>query len=442
MIRTPTPAPRRGRRWLARSAFALAVVIAVGASAAWWLGTRDDPMVAATTTNFDDADLIARGAYVAKLGNCVTCHTAAGGAAYAGGRPVPTPFGTFYGPNITPDPQTGIGHWSADDFWRALHNGKTPDGRLLYPAFPYPEYTQVTRADADALYAYLRTVPAVSQTSRENTLRFPYDQPLALAAWRALFFRPGVYTPEPGQDETWNRGAYLVNGLTHCAACHTPRNGWGASRGDAALAGGTIPILDWYAPPLTGNRPNGLGDWHADDIAALLRTGVSARGTAAGPMAEVVFQSLQHLTANDAAAMAQYLKSLPASPAADRVDASGAGRGTGAGGLMTHGAKVYEAHCLDCHGANGEGKTPAYPPLAGNLSVLAPSTANAIRVVLNGGFAPGTAGNPQPYGMPPFRQSLSDNDVAAVVTYIRGSWGNDAPGVAPPDVRRYRAIAR
>lgn len=437
-----SPPRRRWRRWLGLSVAGLLGLAALAAAGAWWLGTRDDPMVAATTTDFADAGLIARGAYLAQLGNCVTCHSTTGGQAYAGGRAVPTPFGTLYGPNITPHETEGIGRWSADDFWRALHNGKAPDGRLLYPAFPYPEYTQVSRADADALYAYLRSVPAVAEPNRANALRFPYDQQLALAGWRALYFRPATFVPQAGQDAMWNRGAYLVNGLTHCAACHTPRNGWGASREGAALAGGVIPNLDWYAPPLTGNAPEGLGTWSEADIAALLRTGVSPRGAAAGPMAEVVFQSLQHLAPDDAAAMAHYLKSLPASDAVDRTAASGAGRGTGAGGLMTHGAKVYETHCMDCHGAQGEGRGLDYPPLAGNLSVLAPSTANAIRIVLNGGFAPGTAGNPQPFGMPPFRQTLSDNDVAAVVSYIRGSWDNDAAPVSPPDVRRYRAIVR
>lgn len=437
----PRGTGRRARTWAARIGAILLLAAAGTVAALYWLGTRDAPAVAATTTDVDDAALIERGAYLARLGNCAACHTVRGGAPYAGGRAVPTPFGTLYGSNLTPDPDTGIGDWSADDFWRALHEGKAPGGRLLYPAFPYPEYTRVARADADALYAYLRSLPPVRADVPRHTLRFPYNQQLALAAWRALYFRPVAYRPDPDQDELWNRGAYLVGGLTHCAACHTPRNRLGATRADAPFSGGMIPMLGWYAPPLTGNQPSGLGAWSEQDIAALLQHGVSARGTAAGPMAEVVFESLQFLSDADAAAMARYLKSIPPSAAVDaQRAAAGAGRGTGAATLMARGAEVYTRHCADCHGAQGEGRAPEFPPLAGNLSVLAPSTANAIRVVLNGGFAPGTRGNPQPYGMPPFRQSLSDDEVAAVVSYIRGSWGNQAAPVSPPDVRSFRSL--
>ncbi len=428
------------KTWALRIALAIVALAALLAALGYWLGTTDDAMPPATTSDFADPALIQRGAYLARAGNCAACHTARGGEAYAGGKAVPTPFGTLYGPNISPDDQTGIGNWSADDFWRALHNGKSRNGELLYPAFPYPNYAAVTRADSDALYAYLRSVPAVTKENIPDTLRFPYNQRMAIAFWRALYFRPEVHQDIPDQGKLWNRGAYLVNGLTHCAACHTPRNALGATRGDAPLAGGMIPMLEWYAPPLTANHPQGMGDWTAGQIAALLKTGISERGTASGPMAEVVFQSLQYLSDEDTQAIALYLKTLPASDALAQSSGGGS-RTTGAAGMMAQGAKIYEAQCLDCHGASGEGKHPAYPRLAGNLSVIAPDTANAIRAVLNGGFAPGTVGNPQPYGMPPFRQSLSDGDVAAVVTYIRGSWGNQAGPVPPTDVRRYRTIS-
>lgn len=422
--------------WVWRILAAIAMIALVLAAVGYWLGTADDEMPAASTGDFSDPGLIQRGAYLALAGNCMTCHTARGGQPYAGGRAVPTPFGTLYGPNITPDEETGIGSWTADDFWRALHNGKSKNGELLYPAFPYPNYTAITRADADAIYAYLRSVPAVARENTPDTLRFPYNQRMAIAFWRALYFKPEVHQDDPGQDRLWNRGAYLVNGLTHCAACHTPRNGLGASRADAPLAGGLIPMLEWYAPALTANHPQGLGEWSQQQIAELLKTGISERGTASGPMAEVVFQSLQHLSDEDSQAIAGYLKALPASDALPPPSGASA-----TAGAMAQGAKIYEAQCLDCHGASGEGKHPAYPRLAGNLSVIAPDTANAIRAVLNGGFAPGTAGNPQPYGMPPFRQTLSDSDVASVVSYIRGSWGNQAAPVAPTDVRRYRTIS-
>lgn len=422
--------------WLRRLALVVIVLAAATVAIAYWLGTADDPMPAATTTDFSDPLLIQRGAYLALAGNCVTCHTARGGPAYAGGRATETPFGVLYGPNITPDADTGIGRWSADDFWRALHNGKSRDGTLLYPSFPYPDYTRVTRADADALYAYLRSLPAVARATPPNTLRFPYNQQIALAFWRALYFRPGIYQEQSDEDAAWNRGAYLVNGLTHCAACHTPRNALGATRRDAPLTGGRIPQIAWYAPPLTGDHPLGLGQWSEEQLSALMKTGISERGTASGPMAEVVFQSLQHLSDEDIQAMSGYLKTLPASRGAKTRRPVAPGPA-----VMTRGAGIYESQCADCHGAGGEGRHPAYPRLSGNLSVIAPDTGNAIRAVLNGGFAPGTGGNPRPYGMPPFRQTLNDGDVAAVVSYIRHSWGNEAAPVGPAEVRRYRSMS-
>lgn len=429
-----------GRRPVAaRLGLVVLVLLALAAivlGTLYWLGTTDDELVPTITSDFSDPQLIERGAYLARIGNCLTCHTARGGQAYAGGRAVPTPFGTLYGPNITPDSETGIGDWSADDFWRALHNGKSKDGRLLYPAFPYTEYTRVTRADADTMYAYLRSLPAVRQANIPATLRFPYNQQVALAAWRALYFRPQAYEPIDEQDMVWNRGAYLTQGLGHCAACHTPRNRLGASVGSADLAGGTIPVLAWYAPPLTDNAPNGLASWTEEHVAELLKTGLNPSTVASGPMADVVFQSLQYLTVEDATAMARYLKSLPPSTAA--VQATGA---TAVGDASLRlGERLYETHCLDCHGANGEGQHPAYPPLTDNLTVIAPTAVNVIRAVLNGGYAPGTAGNPQPYGMPPFRQILSDTDVAAVVTYIRGSWSNQAGPASAAEVRRNRTV--
>ncbi|MGB9110332.1 MAG: cytochrome c, partial [Telluria sp.] len=356
------------------------------------------------------------------------CHTARGGQPYAGARLLETPFGGVSAPNITPDRATGIGAWSADDFWNALHNGVGRDGRLLYPAFPYPNYTKVTRDDADALYAYLRSLAPARQKNQPHALRFPYDSQAALAAWRLLYFKPGVYAPVPARGADWNRGAYLVEGLGHCAACHSPRNELGAS--GPGLHGGLIPVLGWYAPSLASTDPH---------LAQLLRTGVSPNGAVFGPMAEVVGRSLQHLSENDAGAMAVYLKSLPVEheerePAAAPPDAS-----------MKLGAKLYEQHCADCHGKDGRGGisedgSPAYPALAGNRTLQLAEPVNAIRIVLNGGFAPATAGNPRPYGMPPASPVLNDEEVAAVVSYVRASWGNNARMVTAPEVNRYRAV--
>jgi mono/diheme cytochrome c family protein len=374
------------------------------------------------------ADNIARGAYLARAGDCAACHTARGGAAYAGGRAVDTPFGQVIAPNITPDRETGIGAWSADDFWNALHNGIGRNGRLLYPAFPYPNYTRVTREDADALFAFLRSVPPQRQPNRPHALRFPYDSQAALAAWRLLYFKPGVYAAQPQRGADWNRGAYLVEGLGHCSACHSPRNSLGAST--QGLQGGLIPVLGWYAPALGSSDPH---------LAQLLRTGVSPRGAVFGPMADVVGQSLQHLSLQDVDAMAVYLSSLPAEPEERRPAAPPSES------LLKLGATLYGRHCADCHGKDGRGAlgedgAPAYPPLAGNRTLLMEEPVNAIRVVLNGGFAPATAGNPRPYGMPPYSRVLDDAEVAAVVSYVRASWGNAARMVTPPEVNRYRSV--
>lgn len=375
---------------------------------------------------------IARGAYLARAGDCIACHTARGGPAYAGGRPVDTPFGRLYGPNLTPDPATGIGNWRADDFWNALHNGIAPGGRLLYPAFPYTHYTKVTRDDADALFAFLRSLAPVRQPNRPHALRFPYDSQLALAGWRLLYFRPGIHAEDKARPAAWNRGAYLVEGLGHCSACHSTRNVLGGSGG--GLSGGLIPVSGWYAPALTSNAEAGLGGWDTADIVQLLRSGVSPRGAVFGPMAEVVGQSLQHLSGPDVQAMAVYLQSLPAAqdppaPAAPPPEAT-----------MKLGAQLYDRHCADCHGAEGRGAGLAYPPLAGNRALTMAEPVNAIRIVLNGGFPPATAGNPRPYGMPPYSPVLNDAEVAAVVSYVRASWGNAAAGVTPAQVNRYRAV--
>lgn len=412
-------------------ALLIAVVVVAAIAIAWpraeFVAASSPAAWAATPEN------IARGAYLARAGDCVACHTARGGPEYAGGRALDTPFGRLYGPNITPDPETGIGRWSADDFWNALHNGKSIDGRLLYPAFPYTNYTKVSRDDSDALYAYLRSLKPQRRPNQPHELAFPYDQQAVLAGWRLLYFKPAVFTPQPARGAEWNRGAYLVEGLGHCSACHSTRNRLGAS-GDT-LGGGLIPTIGWYAPSLTASGEAGLGDWDEAHIVALLKTGISPRGSATGPMAEVVARSLQHLSDADAGAMARYLKSLPATAA----PAPAAGERAGEQ-LLAEGRRLYASHCVDCHGADGKGKAPAYPPLAGNRAVTMTPAVNAIRMVLNGGFPPGTAGNPRPYGMPPYSHELNDAQVAAVLTYVRASWGNDAPPVGTPDVNRWRSV--
>ena len=381
---------------------------------------------------------LSRGEYLARAGDCVACHTARGGQQFAGGLPMPTPFGTIYTPNITPDTETGIGKWTSADFYRAMHSGKSKDESLLYPAFPFTSYTRVTRADTDAIFSYLKSLTPVRQGNRPHELRFPYSQRELLAGWRTLYFDEGEYKPDPKQTPEWNRGAYLIQGLGHCDACHTTRNVLGATTKDKAFAGGLIPIQDWYAPSLTSNREAGLGQWDVKDVVALLRTGVSRRGVVFGPMAAVVHDSLQYLTEADVTAMAVYLKSLAQTEAPEGPPQM---RPTDEQSKQSYelGAKIYDKQCATCHQANGAGFPPHYPPLANNQAINMDHKVNPIRMVLNGGFPPGTEGNPRPFGMPPFAQSLSDQEVAAVVTYIRQSWGNRGTAVSSAEVAQYRS---
>lgn len=413
-----------------------ALLLAASAGVYLALQPATDPP-ATGAADEDRAALVARGEYLARAGNCMACHTAPGGTPWAGGRAMDTPFGTIYTSNLTPDPTTGLGQWTADDFWKALHEGRARDGRLLYPAFPYTSYTRVTRADADAIWAWLLTLPPVEQPNRPHALRFPYDTQAALLAWRALYFKPGVFVADATKPEDWNRGAYLVQGLGHCSACHAPRNALGASSDPDALAGGLMPVQNWYAPSLTSPHEAGVADWAKDDIVALLRDGVSGNATVAGPMAEVVFGSTQYLSAADLDAMAVYLKSLP-------VTQSVKAESTGVLDELRRerGAQLYGEHCADCHGERGEGKPGIWPALAGNRAVTMDPPANTVRIVLGGGYAPATRGNPRPYGMPPFAAALSDDEVALVVSHIRGSWGNTAAPVSSLDVQRLRGNLR
>jgi mono/diheme cytochrome c family protein len=384
-----------------------------------------------------DRALVEKGAYLARAGDCIACHTKPEGELFAGGRPMLTPFGTLFTSNITPDNQTGIGKWSADQFYSMMHTGRFPDGGLLYPAMPFGSYTKVTRQDSDAIYAFLRSIPAVKQPNRPHDLRFPYNNRSLVLGWRTLYFSEGEYKPDAKQSDEWNRGAYLVEGLGHCAMCHTAINALGGSSDSEAFQGGLIPMQNWYAPSLTSNKEAGLGEWSLQEITDYLKTGISARGAVYGPMAEVVYNSLQYMTDADIRAMAVYLKSLGqgSPPGAARATVT-----TSEGSLLlTLGKTIYDRECASCHGAQGLGKPPHYPPLAGNQSIQMSSAVNPIRMVLNGGFPPGTSGNPQPYGMPPFAQSLSDDEVAAVVTYIRTAWGNRGAAVSAREANALRA---
>jgi mono/diheme cytochrome c family protein len=384
-----------------------------------------------------DAALIDKGQYLARAGDCVACHTIPDDQLFAGNRAMPTPFGTLYSPNITPDPEYGIGKWSASDFYATMHEGRMPDGGLIYPAMPFASYTKVTREDCDAIFAYLRSVAPVAKASRPQELRFPFDNRYLIVGWRTLFFAEGTFQPDKTKSTEWNRGAYLVEGLGHCGMCHTPIDKLGGNSESKAFEGGLIPMQGWYAPSLTSNKESGLGDWSLTDIEQYLQRGVSARGAVYGPMSEVVYNSLQYLTDSDIRAIAVYLRSLAQrnAPAPEAASLSVEENSL----LMQLGAKVYSEQCAICHGAQGRGEPTRYPGLAANQSIEMESPVNPIRMVLNGGFPPGTPGNPMPYGMPPFAQSLSNDEVAAVVSYIRSSWGNHGTPISPRQVDELRA---
>jgi mono/diheme cytochrome c family protein len=413
-----------------RTALAVLLLACGGLAGAVWSELRGEALPEATSLAPTTPEQVARGAYLARAGNCMACHTARGGEAYAGGRSIDTPFGTIVAGNLTPDPETGLGRWSPEAFQRALHEGRSRDGHLLYPAFPYTHTTQMPDADVADLHAFLRSLPAVRQANQPHSLRFPYNTQAALAVWRLMHFEPGRYQPDPAQSAEWNRGAYLVNGPAHCAACHSERNALGGAIG--YLGASAMPDGRWLAPSLRDPQQAGVQPWADERIVALLQQGSVEGASVMGPMAEVVFHGTQHLRTEDLRAMAVYLKAVPAYPAPaldfEAADAS----------QRALGEQLYQRHCVDCHGAQGQGAVGAYPPLAGNRAVTMASSVNTVQAILSGGFAPATTGHPQPYGMPPFRTLLNDTEVAALATFIRQSWGNQAGVVSSLDVQRVR----
>lgn len=380
-----------------------------------------------------------RGAYLARVGNCAACHTARGGAPFAGGLGLDTDFGRIQTSNLTPHPTRGIGAWSADDFWQAMHQGKSRNGKLLYPAFPYTNYTHVSRSDSDAIFAYLQTVAPSDQVNPQHDLRWPYNTQWALTVWRWLYFKPAptlAVGPTPADPA---RGSYLVNGLGHCNACHAPRNRLGAIDTDNALGGGEVARTRWLAPSLNAKESGTLAKWSSSDMVDYLTQGRSVHGNASGPMGEVVHRGTQYLDTVDAAAMARYL--LP-----DTHQAKTPGIVPPAPGSKTEltrpstalGPRLYEKHCAACHGQAGQGVAGAYPALAGSSTVNATQANNLIQITVLGGFAPATRGNPRPFGMPPFQLQLNDQELSALLSFVRGAWGNNAPPVSEFDINKLR----
>lgn len=423
------------RTWI-RLSLAMLVLAVLAAGWLWHVNFNDGVSVDATTPEAPaDPATLERGAYLARVGNCLTCHTARGGAPGAGGLGVPTEFGTVYSSNLTPDAETGIGRWNAATFWRALHHGRSADGRLLVPVFPYTHTTALVRADVDALHAYFRSLPAIHAAPPPHELRWPFGTQAALAVWRALYFRPGPLPDEPAHDQRWSRGRYLVHAVAHCSACHAPRGMLGGADW-TDLGGNLLKAQGWYAPSLLDPREAAVTRWPAGEARRLLRTGVAREGRASGPMAEVVLHGTQYLNDDDLDAMVGYLQALqPVSATSSAQTAAQPGQRR----LAEIGAKRYEEHCASCHGTRGEGVGEAYPPLAGNRAVTLGSIDNLLQAVLFGGFNAATAGYPRPFGMPPFLLTLSDTEIAAVLTHIRTAWGNQASGVTPLEVHTLRA---
>ena len=371
------------------------------------------------------ANQVERGRYLAAAGDCVSCHTKAGGAPFAGGREIPTPFGVLESANITPG---GIGDWTPDQFYRALHAGVDDEGKHLYPAFPYTYYTRVARADSDAILAYLKTLPKVEAEEPRNRLPFPLNIRALVGIWNALYLHPGELAADPSRSAEWNRGAYLVEGLGHCGACHTPKTLLGGDRAARRYRGG---VLDgWLAADLTGNPRAGLGAWTVEDIVEYLKTGANAHSAATGPMAEVVSYSTSQLTGADLRAMAIYLKGVAASPEA--------GSSTPAAPTMKAGEAIYVDQCAACHRADGRGEPRYFPPLPADANVQQSDPTTLVRIILEGARTVPTPSRPTALAMPAYGWKLGDAEVAAVATYVRNGWGNRAPPVSAATVAKLR----
>ncbi|HDS1744135.1 MULTISPECIES: cytochrome c [Pseudomonas] len=390
--------------------------------------------------------LVKKGEYLARAGDCVACHTAKGGKPFAGGLPMETPIGTVYSTNITPD-ATGIGQYSFEDFDLAVRKGVAKDGSTLYPAMPYPSYARVKDEDMRALYAYfMQGVQPVAQPNKATDIPWPLSMRWPLAIWR------GVFAPEvkawqaaAGADPVVSRGAYLVEGLGHCGACHTPRaltmqeEALSPADGKQFLAG-SAPLEGWIAKNLRGDHKDGLGSWSEEQLVQFLKTGRSDRSAVFGGMSDVVEHSMQHLSDADLTAIARYLKTLPASDPHDQphVYDKQVAEALWNGDDSKPGAAVYIDNCAACHRTDGQGYTRVFPALAGNPVVQTADATSLIHVVLDGGTVPATHTAPSNLTMPAFGWRLSDQEVAEVVNFIRTSWGNQGSAVSASDVKAIR----
>jgi mono/diheme cytochrome c family protein len=394
----------------------------------------------AANTNFAIGDelQIERGRYLALAGNCASCHTTGAGEFMAGGLAFETPFGRIYSTNITPDADTGIGNWTGPQFLNSMRHGVRPDGEHLYPVFPYTAFTKVTDEDVAALFTYLKSIPAVSQEAPENDLSFPFNQRPLMSVWKAMFFDDGVYEQDESQSAEWNRGAYIVEALVHCGACHSPRNYLGAEHSDMAMTGGVyidkVPggaLRPWSAPNLT-SAPSGLGLWPLEEVAAYLKTGRNSYVETFGPMNEVLLNSTRYLSDEDVNAMSVYLKSLPSKEGESSAVANDS--------VLGMGRTLYNLHCGTCHLPTGLGDEESAPRLGGgSLVVQASDPASLINVILDGPELPDP---PLPTKrrkpMEDFRYLLNDEEIAALASYLRSAWGNTGGAVTAEQVAEQR----
>lgn len=375
-------------------------------------------------------DVIARGHSLTDAADCGSCHTLDPTQPFAGGKRIDTPFGAVYSPNLTPDRDTGIGAWSDDDFYRALHEGISPSGARYYPAFPYPYFTKLTRDDVLAIKAYLATLTPVGHSAPPPDLIWPLNHRATMRGWNFLYFSPGTFEVNPQKNDQWNRGAYLVEGPGHCGACHTPKNFFGADRPDQAFGGGEIG--GWFAPRLDSAPRSGLASWSAADISEYLQSGRNGKSHASGPMAEVIVNSTSRMSDADVQAMAVYLKDLPAGAPEPAVTPPSPQQ-------MASGAKIYDGACVACHEAGGGGSPHVYPPLPGNANLQSGNALGTIRIILDGAETVTTPRAPNTASMPAYADKLTDQQIADVATYIRNAWGNAAPAVTARKVAKARA---
>jgi mono/diheme cytochrome c family protein len=375
-------------------------------------------------------ETIERGKALVVAGDCATCHTADPAKPFAGGKRIDTPFGAVYSPNLTPDRETGIGAWSDQDFYGALRFGVDPDGSRYYPAFPYPNFSKLTRPDILAIRAYLATLTPFANDAPPPTLRFPLNYRVVMRLWNYLFFRPGILEPDQQKGTDWNRGRYLVEGLGHCGVCHTPKNLFGADRRGRAFSGGMVG--GWFAPRLDAAERSGLKSWSVDDVAEYLASGRNGKSHADGPMAEVVVNSTSRMSDADIHAIAVYLKSLPSGPPEPAVLPPVE---TG----MEAGQAIYAHACIACHEADGSGAPRIYPPLPGNSLLQSADPASTLRIILDGAQSVTTPRAPNKGSMPAYAKELSDQQVADVTNYIRNSWGNTGSTVTADQVAKARA---